>query len=44
MAIVPSLPSVTIHPIVAASANEYATFEHLARQVRLLRLTEIRAG
>ena len=31
MAIVPSLPSVMTHPIVADSATEYATFEHLAR-------------
>ena len=31
MAIVPSLPSVLIQPIVARPAREYATFEHLAR-------------
>ncbi len=31
MAIVPSLPSVPVQPILADSDSEYSTFEHLAR-------------
>jgi hypothetical protein len=31
MAVVPALPSVPVQPIVAESAREYGTFEHLTR-------------